>query len=1421
MADALDQALRDLSSLKPAPQQDQQAETEASGASPSAPPPPSSPRPVGGTTPSSKQSLGTAAGEVAVGAGIGLIRAPAVALGSIFDTANDIGMWAGDIASDQLRGTKAGEAVGSAARATLNFPLIKQTDQLIRSFDTDGDRTPDFGANLGGSDFGFNKAGNDLANDFTAEAGAFLTGYSAVRSVVSRGIPLAANAFKSGSLAQRLGAEAAVGAVADIAFVTAQEDNLSRIIEDHGALPEFLEFMSTDDGDGRLEQKLKGALEGAFLGTGLELAGEGLTAAARAYKALRAGNVKAADTAMAAASEALGAPPDVGQKRIKTSTVDGGKASVEEATKDRLDRAFARQRTLAKSALGRRAQAAGVELTAEEGREVVAKKASTGETRAAKGAATEAGRRAAEQGKNLQPLTREQLVNDANKALEIAGVEERLTAETVKTSADGRFVVSSKTKDRLRELGMADPFVTGREAVLGPGTIIFRGQDTAGNSRVAGAMTRKDFSEFSARIKALAQAGDTEAANIKGGKKGQFTFAHAGSTVDAAIMMRAAVDALPDDVKSVIRDQDLAKSVAGMRKAVGSDPKTALAFAQSIAPNPDDAAKALLVTRVLFEDSTRAVDDLTDFDWFLESPEAVEQALESIHQYTTLAALYAQHSSSAGLALRAIQIPNRDIYKANFGLDKSVKSGTDEFPLPRNRQELADWVRIWKALGDDPEGRLEWVSRKTYSLESGVKRLRQASVNLWTMSILSAPKTVTLNLLGPALIGGIRTFEKSSGAFLQAVLPSSKSPSQRMELLSQAADASRVYGALGVQTVTFATRALSNALQGRAMLQGLDDNVAAQAGRWASRAFKENKVLTGARNGAFDFDNRFAPVDPDVLEASGQTGAINAGAHALANYLNVVPRVFSRFNAGLDDFSSRMSAIGEAQFDALVEARKRGISPDETRRFVMEQVGQQFGELGDISDSSLRRRSLRTTLTDQVGNDRPDGTPGFTRRAANAVNDIRRSFPETRFILPVFSIPANGLGEGLRRVPFVGSLFSESIRELRGELGQAAQNEAYGRMLTGAALTLFGMQMARSGMLTGSGPEDPNDRAAWQGKYRPWSIRIGGQWVDYSRYDVINTLFAIPSELYDSTVYKAQDATFGQKVLFGVGAVAELMRDRAALQTMSDFFNIGEGGTGQLEANWRRFSNNLVSGYVPNFVTTVFTDPTDPILREASNPWEAVLKKLPMSSTKLDPIYDTFGNPVYKPRDTLLEGVLPITLTDDVSWEEKPASNELHRLYAMTGYGAGLRRPEHIDNGDFRAEAVKLEDGRSMWSTYMGMRKTVALEGKTLEQAVEALVTSQRYQRAVDAGPEARPDGGRESRGKLIADLFSDYNKEIKRQLALQSPLARRYLALSKAKQDDAGTMATYSVDELAENEDILNALGINIAAYERKVTGQ
>jgi hypothetical protein len=91
------------------------------------------------------------------------------------------------------------------------------------------------------------------------------------------------------------------------------------------------------------------------------------------------------------------------------------------------------------------------------------------------------------------------------------------------------------------------------------------------------------------------------------------------------------------------------------------------------------------------------------------------------------------------------------------------------------------------------------------------------------------------------------------------------------------------------------------------------------------------------------------------------------------------------------------------------------------------------------------REAERTTLTSKTGEE-----GGLLRQGLQLPQHVRREVPETRYILPVLNVPANTLGEALRRLPIAAIpglnriLFKRTADELAGSTAQSSR-----RTLTG------------------------------------------------------------------------------------------------------------------------------------------------------------------------------------------------------------------------------------------------------------------------------------------------------------------------------------------------------------------------------------
>jgi hypothetical protein len=83
--------------------------------------------------------------------------------------------------------------------------------------------------------------------------------------------------------------------------------------------------------------------------------------------------------------------------------------------------------------------------------------------------------------------------------------------------------------------------------------------------------------------------------------------------------------------------------------------------------------------------------------------------------------------------------------------------------------------------------------------------------------------------------------------------------------------------------------------------------------------------------------------------------------------------------------------------------------------------------------------------------------------------------------------------------------------------------------------------------------------------------------------------------------------------------------------------------------------NKTASGFVPNFMT-VARNWLDPDKRVVTNPWEAILDKLPGASLYLDPQRNPLGEETHKIQNAGF-GLLPISITTANSYAKDPVSS--------------------------------------------------------------------------------------------------------------------------------------------------------------------
>lgn len=873
---------------------------------------------------------------------------------------------------------------------------------------------------------------------------------------------------------------------------------------------------------------------------------------------------------------------------------------------------------------------------------------------------------------------------------------------------------------------------------------------------------------------------------------GQFRLGNLGDGPDTMSLLGALARQLPS--KGVRSDAQLMESAKAAAEEMGvGDPEALRALATQIAGPLGDADTAIATLRTVQRQAADQIDVFhgSGIDWTTASDEMVQQAGAAIFNVQQLNSLVQTAKVGVGRALRVFSLPNSEEYLKALAKAETLTpaNGPRNIPaLPGTREEMKDFFELWGMTKRDPESQMALL-QGTLTVPTASKYLQASAANLFTASILSAPKTIVLNLVGPALVNTVRNLERMGGGALGALNPFATAT----ERAAQAEVAKQAPLAL------FRT------------LGDIQD-----AFRYGVQAFKENGPALGGGGTIRDAAITFGPYNENMLRAAG---ADPDWRYTLGNVLNIFPKAFAKLNNGLDETAKRLTYMGETRLRAQVEAATRGLEGRDAQAFVADALRNATDEAGAATDQAVLRSAEQSTLTGQVG---AEGS--FGRKFAEHVQTLRTDYPLTRFILPVFNVPANALGATMRRIPLLERMpgFPEHAADLAGENGPVAQAEAHGRALLGASFLTAGYLLNQAGLLTGAGPQNPQDARVWRQTHEPYSIRVGDTWVSYRKLDIAGGLLSIPATISDVSVYqKAEDQELSDMMLMGAASLATWFKDQASLRSAMTLLTLGDNPTQDPGRALTTISGNILSGSVPGsgFIRTMGVDTTDPYVRMKRS-WTDYLKAgFPGLSEELEPMRNILGEPINRTANSLGEAILPVTMAPVATYAKEPVLDELTRLYRVTGYGMGSD-PKSYLYGFADTRDVKLEDGRSLHYHAMQARAHMRLDGMTLKETLGALFNSAAYDEAVDAGAQRREASeGVESRGYLVRRVFDRFNKQIKAELGASSPLALKYLTAAAAKQRDGTALRTASLEDLVNNPDLYRANRVDPEAYSAKVT--
>jgi Mn-dependent DtxR family transcriptional regulator len=454
----------------------------------------------------------------------------------------------------------------------------------------------------------------------------------------------------------------------------------------------------------------------------------------------------------------------------------------------------------------------------------------------------------------------------------------------------------------------------------------------------------------------------------------------------------------------------------------------------------------------------------------------------------------------------------------------------------------------------------------------------------------------------------------------------------------------------------------------------------------AFEAFKANwKHGLGFTKGSVkEIVRRTLHEDPWDPEGAGLKGEFRPAA--LGGTLGKVWRTPSRLLRSLD-MAARSSAYeaqiaGEVYREAFNTGRAKGFEGPELKGHMEQHTAALLKDLqtwrevdvlrsinGEKALSDAQKATYYNARLNRIGKAAEDAArestfqdlPGaFTQAALR----LRGTHPWLTLFVPFISTPSRILSQALARTPF--GLARAISRTAKGEIkgGRSADELAKGIWGTMISAGLYGM--AEAGVLTGSGPTDPKELAAWKktGK-EPYSVRIGDTWVSMARLEPLATVLGLAADLSETKNAKK------------AGDVADKLVATATNNIMSKSYL--EGISGMIEAvhDPERFGSTYVKKFagalaVPNLVAAA-ARATDPYVRETGGDEDmpgaarlilpTIASRIPGVSRLLPAKLEGTGEPLKREESALSRFVSPVRYRHEAGKEA-----DLERLMLDVGY---------------------------------------------------------------------------------------------------------------------------------------------------------
>ena len=323
----------------------------------------------------------------------------------------------------------------------------------------------------------------------------------------------------------------------------------------------------------------------------------------------------------------------------------------------------------------------------------------------------------------------------------------------------------------------------------------------------------------------------------------------------------------------------------------------------------------------------------------------------------------------------------------------------------------------------------------------------------------------------------------------------------------------------------------------------------------------EKNILDPLRSIVDETNKQMVPQFAIASNASG----------ALARVLNLTGqgiRLTTRGIASIDEFLKQTNYGAWAYGKIMMKMPDsiKAATPEIRRAWTKKEMAEFYDSLGRATNTEGLEQARRTVFQEDL----------VPKSWSYDLQSLVKNHPiPAEAFVPIMRTPANVVKRITERTVGMSAMRAEVRRKWTGTPQEQA--EVLGDVIISTALLGGTAALITSGQITGAGPTDPKLRELWiAAKYKPYSIKVGDNWVPYDRFAPFSGPVMMVANVYENAwKYNNNKEEIGNRMLLGI------MKSIGDMHFVSNFYNFFKGveeagRTGELEkALWEKPKRNF------------------------------------------------------------------------------------------------------------------------------------------------------------------------------------------------------------------------------------------------------